>query len=361
MNNYELHNHKQSDFIKWIISFTLIFVLLIGMVASLALGLENRKNENKETPGIEQEETVSASQVLARPMLARGMKLMAAATPTAASGDSVTLNATVNADITTYNDNVLWECAFENPTSAWANGKTLSDYMSITVSEDTHSATFTCNAPFGEPIIVTAISEDNPECSATCQFDYVKRIASVTDFYINSEPTYGTSYKNYVRIGMTNTVTASVQYGVGTVTPNIDILTMDVALPSEFTSVIAANITSGSMNARTYTNSIITCTPTQGSTVIGSFKMTLTNFYTGGGDTRKLNNILYNNAYNAETGNGAPYCVGKPSIKISVTYGDVIYQTFSYTHSSNVAFEKGALESKTAVTSVALDEENVAF
>lgn len=361
MNNYELHNHKQSDFIKWIISFTLIFVLIIGMVASLALGLENRKNENKETPGIEQEETVSGSQILTRPMLLHGVKLYAAENPTTAPEGSVTLNATLNASGTIYNDNVLWEYAFQNPTSAWANGKTLSDYMSIIVSEDTHSATFTCNAPFGEPIIVTAISEDNPECTATCQFDYVKRITSVSDFYINNDSTYGTSYKNYIRMEMTNTVTAFVEYGVGTISPNIDILTMDVALPSEFTSVIAANITSGSMNARTYTNSIITCTPTQGSTVIGSFKMTLTNFYTGGGDTRQLNNILYNNAYNAETGNGAPYCVGKPSIKISVTYGDVIYQTFSYTHSSNVAFEKGALESKTAVTSVALDEENVAF
>lgn len=61
--NYELNNHKKSDSVKWFISFLLIFVLLIGMAASLAIGLENRKGEDKENPAIEQEETVSSSQL----------------------------------------------------------------------------------------------------------------------------------------------------------------------------------------------------------------------------------------------------------------------------------------------------------
>ena len=357
MNNYELNNHKQSDFIKWIISFTLIFVLLIGMVASLALGLENRKNENKETPGIEQEETVSASQVLARPMLARGMKLMAAATPTAASGDSVTLNATVNADITTYNDNVLWECAFENPTSAWANGKTLSDYMSFTVSEDTHSATFTCAQAFGEPIIVTAKSEENPECTATCQLDYVKRITSVSDSYPNAS---SASFSRYIRIGMTNTVTANVTYGVGTVTPYIDILSIAIPFSSELVSVIRANISSG-MTAKSSSTETVTCTPLQGSSVTGSFNFALSAFYGGGGDTNNLNNAIYNNAYNAETDQGSSYCAVKPTIKIAVTYGGVTYQTYSWTAQGSVRLEKGALKLKTTVTSVSIDNSNVAF
>lgn len=58
--NYELNNHKKSDSVKWFISFLLIFVLLIGMAASLAIGLENRKGENKENPAIEQEEETSS-------------------------------------------------------------------------------------------------------------------------------------------------------------------------------------------------------------------------------------------------------------------------------------------------------------
>lgn len=58
--NYELNNHKKSDSVKWFISFLLIFVLLIGMAASLAIGLENRKGENKENPAIEQEEEISS-------------------------------------------------------------------------------------------------------------------------------------------------------------------------------------------------------------------------------------------------------------------------------------------------------------
>ena len=357
MNNYELHNHKQSDFIKWIISFTLIFVLIIGMVASLALGLENRKNENKETPGIEQEETVSASQIMTRPMFARGIKLLAAANPTAASGNNVTLNATVNADITTYNDNVLWEYAFQDPTSAWANGKTLSDYMSFTVSEDTHSATFTCKEAFGEPIIVTAISEENPECTATCQLDYVKRITAVSDSYPNAS---SASFSRYIRIGMTNTVTANVTYGVGTVTPYIDILSIAIPFSSELVSVIRANISSG-MTAKSSSTETVTCTPLQGSSVTGSFNFALSAFYGGGGDTNNLNNAIYNNAYNAETDQGSSYCAVKPTIKIAVTYGGVTYQTYSWTAQGSVRLEKGALSLKTTVTSVSIDNSNVVF
>ena len=357
MNNYELHNHKQSDFIKWIISFTLIFVLIIGMVASLALGLENRKNENKETPGIEQEETVSASQIMTRPMFARGIKLLAAANPTAASGNNVTLNATVNADITTYNDNVLWEYAFQDPTSAWANGKKLSDDMSFTVSEDTHSATFTCTESFGEPIIVTAISEENPECTATCQFDYVKRITAISDSYPNAS---SASFSRYIRIGMTNTVTADVTYGVGTVTPYIDILSVKIPFSSELVSVIRANISSG-MNELSSSTETVTCTPLQGSSVTGSFDFSLSSFYGGGGDSNNLNNAIYNNAYNAETDQGSSYCAVKPTIKIAVTYGGVTYQTYSWTAQGSVRLEKGALKLKTTVTSVSIDNSNVAF
>ena len=357
MNNYELNNHKQSDFIKWIISFTLIFVLLIGMVASLALGLENRKNENKETPDIEQEETVSASQILTKPMLSHGVKLYSVENPTTAPSGSVTLNASLNASGTIYNDDILWEYAFKNPTSTWANGKKLSDYMSIAVSEDTHSATFTCKMAFGEPIIVTAISEENPECTATCQFDYVKRITGVSDSYPNAS---SASYSRYIRIGATNTVTADVTYGVGTVTPYIDILDIKVPYSNELISVITSNISSG-MTAKTSSTQIVTCTPKQGSSVTGSFNFSLTDFYGGGGATNNLNNVIYNNAYNAATGEGSSYCGVKPTIKIAVTYGGVTYQTFSWTAQGFVRLEKGTLTLKTTVTSVDIDESNVVF
>ena len=229
--------------------------------------------------------------------------------------------------------------------------------MSFTVSEDTHSATFTCTESFGEPIIVTAISEENPECSATCQLDYVKRITSVSDSYPNAS---SASFSRYIRIGMTNTVTADVTYGVGTVTPYIDILSVEIPYSSELVSVIRANISSG-MTAKSSSTEAVTCTPLQGSSVTGSFNFALSSFYGGGGDSNNLNNAIYNNAYNAETGEGSSYCAVKPTIKIAVTYGGVTYQTYSWTAQGSVRLEKGALKLKTTVTSVSIDNSNVVF
>ena len=357
MSNYELNNHKKSDAAKWwltLVGFILTGVILVGMMFGIITPVQM---EGKNPTTAEQTETVSGSQILTRPMLFHGVKLYAAEKPTTAPEGSVTLNATLDASGTIYNDDIGWEYAFQNPTSTWASGKKLSDYMTFTVSEDTHSATFTCKAAFGEPIIVTAKSEENPECTATCQLDYVKRITAVSDAYPNAS---SASFSRYIRIGMTNTVTADVTYGVGTVTPYIDILDIKVEYSKELISVITSNVSSG-MFAKTSNTQIVTCTPKQGSSVTGSFNSSLTDFYGGGGDPNNLNNAFYNNAYNAETGEGSSYCDVKPTIKIAVTYGDVTYQTFSWTAQGSVRLEKGALKLKTTVTSVKIDNSNVVF
>ena len=357
MSNKELNNYKKSDAAKWwltLVGFILTGVILVGMMLGIITPVQM---EGKNPTTAQQTETVSGSPILARPMLFHGVKLYAAENPATAPEGSVTLNATLNASGTIYNDNILWEYAFQNPTSTWASGKKLSDYMSFTVSEDTHSATFTCAQAFGEPIIVTAKSEENPECTATCQLDYVKRITSVSDSYPNAS---SASFSRYIRIGMTNTVTADVTYGVGTVTPYIDILSVKIPFSSELVSVIRANISSG-MNELSSSTETVTCTPLQGSSVTGSFNFALSSFYGGGGDSNNLNNAIYNNAYNAETGEGSSCCAVKPIINIAVTYGDVTYQTFSWTAQGSVRLEKGALKLKTTVTSVTIDNSNVVF
>ena len=56
MSNNELYEHKRSDTVKWVISFFLILVLLIGMVGTWVVLLRE-----DETPPAEEELTEQAA------------------------------------------------------------------------------------------------------------------------------------------------------------------------------------------------------------------------------------------------------------------------------------------------------------
>lgn len=97
-----------------------------------------------------------------------------------AAYDSVTLTATVKPD-TADNKTVDWAVAFVNPSSAWANGKTVTDYVTVTPTSDGSTmATVQCLKDFGEQIKVTVTSRDNEEAKAECTVDFAKRVASVS-------------------------------------------------------------------------------------------------------------------------------------------------------------------------------------
>ena len=80
----------------------------------------------------------------------------------------------------TTDKSVDWSVAFANPSSAWASGKSVTDYVTVAASSDgALTATVTNFAPFGEQIIVTVTSRDNPEATAKCTVDYCQRIESI--------------------------------------------------------------------------------------------------------------------------------------------------------------------------------------
>ena len=86
------------------------------------------------------------------------------------------LTATVE-PIEAMDKSVDWSIAFANPTSAWANGKTVTDYVTVTPTEDgALTATVTNLQAFGEQAVVTVTSRENPEVSATCTVDYAQRL-----------------------------------------------------------------------------------------------------------------------------------------------------------------------------------------
>lgn len=98
--------------------------------------------------------------------------------------ETLTITATVSPDNSADNTGLDWSMAFKNPASAWATGKTLSDYMTLTPSGEDAAGSKTvsvkCLKPFGEQIVITATSQDNPEVTASCTADFAQRIESAT-------------------------------------------------------------------------------------------------------------------------------------------------------------------------------------
>ena len=100
--------------------------------------------------------------------------------------DSVTLTATVKPD-SAADKTVDWAVAFVNPSSEWATGKTVTDYVTVTPSSDgSTTATVKCLQPFGEQIKITVTSRMNTEATASCTVDFAARpkifIVSGIDF-----------------------------------------------------------------------------------------------------------------------------------------------------------------------------------
>lgn len=91
-----------------------------------------------------------------------------------------TLTATITPSNAT-NKALDWSVEFVNPESAWANGKTVTDYVTVTPTADgALTANVACLQDFGEQIKVSATSRDNPAISAECTVDYVARVTDLT-------------------------------------------------------------------------------------------------------------------------------------------------------------------------------------
>ena len=99
-------------------------------------------------------------------------------------GETLTITATVSPDNSADNTGLDWSMAFKNPSSAWATGKTLSDYMTLTPSgtdaAGSKKVSVKCLKPIGEQVVITATSQDNPEVTASCTADFAQRIESAT-------------------------------------------------------------------------------------------------------------------------------------------------------------------------------------
>lgn len=93
---------------------------------------------------------------------------------------AIKLTATIKPE-TAVNQEVDWSIAWKNSSSAFASDKTVTNYITVTPETDgSLSANLICYQPFGEKIIVTCTSRENPDAKATCTLDYSQKIESVS-------------------------------------------------------------------------------------------------------------------------------------------------------------------------------------
>ena len=198
----ELHRHKTSDTVKWVLTL-LAFILVGVMLAGIILGWFDKK---EESPAEEEQQTEESGMVVGDG-IGEEISLMSAriaaadyseygVSPLAESAQTVT--ATIQPS-DALNKAVDWSVAWANASSAWADGKTVTDYVTVTPTADgALTATAECLQAFGEQIIITATSRDNSSAKGTCTVDYSQR-------YLGTETYISFNNSQYYQIGTVST------------------------------------------------------------------------------------------------------------------------------------------------------------
>lgn len=172
---------------KIILSLSLAFAVLFAAVFTfiLAFGADEKTrppvNELTATP------ETGGMTIADGNIESNGISLMSAKIAPAAYSDygisaqaenAYTLTAAITPNDAN-NQSVDWAIAWKNPSSAWANGKTVTDYVTVTTATDgALTANISNLQAFGEQIIITCTSRDNPNATATCTVDYAQKLTS---------------------------------------------------------------------------------------------------------------------------------------------------------------------------------------
>ena len=178
MSNY--NDNSWSDRFSWIIAviaLVLVAILSIGLLCALFIQPNDDEQEATPKDGAVISETAENGISL---MSAKIMPMAYAANGVSALADTAyTLTATVEPDYAGEKA-FAWSIKFQNASSSWANGKTVTDYVTVTPTADgANTATVECKQAFGEKIIVTCTSRDYAGLSATCTVDYAQRITGM--------------------------------------------------------------------------------------------------------------------------------------------------------------------------------------
>lgn len=93
----------------------------------------------------------------------------------ASVGNAITINAVVTPANASIKD-LTWAINWQNPASTWATGKVITDYFTLTPNGQQSS--ISCLQAFGEKIVISVTSVDNPAAKAECVVDFARRLES---------------------------------------------------------------------------------------------------------------------------------------------------------------------------------------
>lgn len=129
-----------------------------------------------------------------------------------------TITASVNDDAV--DKSVVGAVSWSNSSSAWASGKNISDYATLTqIEEYGREFRLIIKQAFGEPITVKVASLLDSRIYGSCKVDYLK---TVTSFTATLNPSLSSTAAGRIYVGNTdNTVQINPNYGVGTVAGNV--------------------------------------------------------------------------------------------------------------------------------------------
>lgn len=183
MNN-DYKGGSWSERFSWIITIVamvLVAILSIGLLCALFIQPKDDKQEDTKQTAVNEQATVmdgEGNAMVSGKTYAMPQRMVFAATAaeTATASEGITLTATVSPE-TADNKTVDWVVSFVNPSSSWASGKTVTDYVTVTPTSDgALTANVSCLKAFGEQIKVTVTSRVNSEAKAECTLDYARRI-----------------------------------------------------------------------------------------------------------------------------------------------------------------------------------------
>lgn len=145
-----------------------------------------------------------------------GISLLSAPATIAEDGETTVVRVTATVLPETAPQEVDWTVSFANPSSAWAKGKNVNDYVTVTPTADgAKTADVAVVKAFGEQVIVTVTSRNDNTKTATITADYVTRyILGEIKAVIGQRPT--DDAPGYLAVAETNTSAGTIDNTVRT-------------------------------------------------------------------------------------------------------------------------------------------------
>lgn len=237
-----------------IVSFLLLGGIIVGSIA-LAQNVDFRVNKPEEN--IEQtEDNTPAEDIIASeadnkasPLsikLERIIPRAGAATPVGSDHMSYKLTATYDGESTT--DKLDLSIAWANPSSSWANDKSVEDYLQLTHEDGAFEATVTALQAYGETIVLTGKIR-NREISKSINLDYLAKPKTINDdnSTVLLDNTSGT-----FRIKMTDN-----DYDIGSVKPSKITGTVTFELESSIYNALIAKGWTDLQQTKSYTYDLL--------------------------------------------------------------------------------------------------------